>query len=378
MALIDPVIAIIETQANTAGIEKAQAGFAGLNLSTLALGAALGGLILVGKAAIDNTEAQSKAHLDLQQAAAASKENYGQLQSAFDQWAETNKRYIPDQYAAEGALAAFVRAGASAPDALQELNDALDLSTIRSIDLGSAQQSITLALAGNSKGLKVLGITTEEYNAIMKDKTLTTEQKHADLLALIESKTKDGRKAQSDLTQSTQAMNKDWQDVTTRIGPPLLQLITWIVGKVDDLITGLDNLGHNKDWNKALSGGLGDLQNILIDVVKGFETVVGDVQWLIQEGGKVGNAFSALGGGIRGITGTRAGGGSVSAGNSYLVGERGPELFTPGASGSITPNGGGGTTINLTIQGGMFMDHGPTLDAITNAILRGARYRPGT
>ncbi|TXH19015.1 MAG: hypothetical protein E6R03_01210 [Hyphomicrobiaceae bacterium] len=34
----------------------------------------------------------------------------------------------------------------------------------------------------------------------------------------------------------------------------------------------------------------------------------------------------------------RAAGGPVSAGSSYLVGEAGPEIFTPKASGSITPN----------------------------------------
>lgn len=39
--------------------------------------------------------------------------------------------------------------------------------------------------------------------------------------------------------------------------------------------------------------------------------------------------------------GFRAHGGPVSAGTSYVVGERGPELFTPSASGQITPNGGG-------------------------------------
>ena len=36
--------------------------------------------------------------------------------------------------------------------------------------------------------------------------------------------------------------------------------------------------------------------------------------------------------------GPRAEGGPVSGGSSYLVGERGPELFTPGTSGNITPN----------------------------------------
>ena len=49
-----------------------------------------------------------------------------------------------------------------------------------------------------------------------------------------------------------------------------------------------------------------------------------------------GGGFRGLLGGIFG--GFRAEGGPVMAGRSYVVGERGPELFTPGASGQITSN----------------------------------------
>jgi hypothetical protein len=50
----------------------------------------------------------------------------------------------------------------------------------------------------------------------------------------------------------------------------------------------------------------------------------------------------------------RALGGPVMNGESYIVGERGPELFTPNTNGSITrnsdlPMGGGTTNINFTI-----------------------------
>jgi hypothetical protein len=41
----------------------------------------------------------------------------------------------------------------------------------------------------------------------------------------------------------------------------------------------------------------------------------------------------------------KAAGGPVSAGQSYYVGEQGPELFTPGSNGSISPNGGGITNV---------------------------------
>ncbi len=47
-------------------------------------------------------------------------------------------------------------------------------------------------------------------------------------------------------------------------------------------------------------------------------------------------SFSGGGGG--GVSGARAMGGSVESGKTYLVGERGPELFTPSFSGNITPN----------------------------------------
>jgi hypothetical protein len=52
------------------------------------------------------------------------------------------------------------------------------------------------------------------------------------------------------------------------------------------------------------------------------------------------------------VEGARASGGPVMGGGTYLVGERGPELFTPSSSGNITANnalGGGGGTINITV-----------------------------
>jgi len=48
----------------------------------------------------------------------------------------------------------------------------------------------------------------------------------------------------------------------------------------------------------------------------------------------------------------KAEGGSVKGGRSYLVGERGPEMFTPGVSGMITPNHalGGGTNVVVNVD----------------------------
>ncbi|WP_210415334.1 hypothetical protein [Leptospira fluminis] len=46
----------------------------------------------------------------------------------------------------------------------------------------------------------------------------------------------------------------------------------------------------------------------------------------------------------------KASGGPVSAGKTYLVGERGPELFSPGSSGKILPNGTFGGSNSIVIQ----------------------------
>jgi hypothetical protein len=71
----------------------------------------------------------------------------------------------------------------------------------------------------------------------------------------------------------------------------------------------------------------------------------GDFGTTKKIGGVVGDLFSWASGLFGG---GRASGGSASAGTTYLVGERGPELFTPKNSGTITPNGA--FTPNVTVN----------------------------
>lgn len=90
------------------------------------------------------------------------------------------------------------------------------------------------------------------------------------------------------------------------------------------------------------------------------------------------------------IMGRRAMGGPVTSGQSYLVGENGPEIFTPGASGGITPNNqiSGGVTIvqNINVTTGvqqtvraeimtlMPQIAGAAKAAVADAKLRGGSY----
>jgi lambda family phage tail tape measure protein len=51
--------------------------------------------------------------------------------------------------------------------------------------------------------------------------------------------------------------------------------------------------------------------------------------------------------------GGKAAGGPVTGGTTYLVGERGPELFMPGRNGTIVPNGAmGGTNVTVNVDAG--------------------------
>lgn len=81
---------------------------------------------------------------------------------------------------------------------------------------------------------------------------------------------------------------------------------------------------------------------IIAQVIDGFRTV-------ISLGAKIGGFV----GGIFG--GGKAAGGPVAGGTTYLVGEQGPELFTPSGSGTIIPNGkfggSGSNVINITVNG---------------------------
>jgi len=115
-----------------------------------------------------------------------------------------------------------------------------------------------------------------------------------------------------------------------------------VIGKI--LGTAFDVLGS------AISFVIGLFANLVSVVNSAFNAIKNIVNFI-----KNNPVTQAIGGAIDNVFGGgRAMGGPVSRGTSYVVGERGPELFVPNASGKIIPNGGstsGGNTINLTVNG---------------------------
>ena len=102
----------------------------------------------------------------------------------------------------------------------------------------------------------------------------------------------------------------------------------------------------------------------IIDAIEGTKTLGETALGIVKDLGRqflrfgINQAFGALGstGGILGklFGGGKASGGTVQGGRSYMVGERGPELFTPGRTGSIAPSGsfgGANVTVNVDASG---------------------------
>jgi tape measure domain-containing protein len=104
---------------------------------------------------------------------------------------------------------------------------------------------------------------------------------------------------------------------------------------------------------------LRNVANILLQF--GVNTALGGLSTV----GGTGSIFGKLFGGFR------ASGGTVKAGSSYMVGERGPELFTPARSGSIAPSGsfsGANVTVNVDASGTQAQGNQPNAKLLGQAI----------
>ena len=129
----------------------------------------------------------------------------------------------------------------------------------------------------------------------------------------------------------------------------LEQLINSTGNALNNVLGGaIDNIiNKTQSWQSVLSSLLGQLGGLLMQV--GFSML----------GGNDGKGLFSI---LSGNFGKRAGGGPVSVGSPYLVGERGPELFVPGTGGSVVPTqdlrsamngggaGGGSPVLNMSFQ----------------------------
>lgn len=110
---------------------------------------------------------------------------------------------------------------------------------------------------------------------------------------------------------------------------------------------GIGNILSGKDFGKGIlqvfSGLLQAIGQALIQfgiVKKGLDAILGPSGIAIPGATAIGLGILAIASAqlVKNFGGAREKGGPVSGNKSYLVGERGPELFVPSVSGSIVPN----------------------------------------
>jgi hypothetical protein len=126
------------------------------------------------------------------------------------------------------------------------------------------------------------------------------------------------------------------------IAKVIRDVVAPVIGKV--LGTAFDTLGTAISFVIGLFSQLVNVVNTAFNAIRNIVNFIKNNPVTQAVGGAIDNIFG----------GGRANGGPVNAGTSYVVGERGPELFVPNTAGTIVPNGGSGgrgNTINLTVNG---------------------------
>lgn len=131
-----------------------------------------------------------------------------------------------------------------------------------------------------------------------------------------------------------------------------------------------------KDTIKSASDYINNIINQAIQAVNNAISAVSNLASRV--GSSISGAVTSV---VNTVTGKKAGGGTVEAGRTYLVGEKGPELFVPNGGGSIIANGSGigGSNVMVDMRGGVFLDRTVAVQ-IGDMIIRRLReiHRIGT
>jgi hypothetical protein len=252
-----------------AGVEQAKGGLAGLGIAGLAAGAALVGLGIAAKSAINIAEDHAKAELDLAQAVATTKLNLGQQQTLLTNFMQTNRDYISNQSDVINSYAQLLRTGLDQVQVQRVMNDALDLAALKGISYTDAVQALSNAEFGRMRGLIDLGITTAKYTDANGNLVLA-QHSVAQSMAEVDAKLSKGRDTLTPLTRATNDLSNDWQDLAIKAGTPLIEVLGKVAGGLDDVLTSLQGASNNAFW--------GGLSKKLVDSGIDFE------RWMLSMG----------------------------------------------------------------------------------------------
>jgi uncharacterized protein YijF (DUF1287 family) len=262
-----------------------------------------------------------------------------------------NRAFIAEQSRLNGLMAeqlaleteiARVKADAERSDVVISEQQALDIARQRL----AAEERRAQVKASDKSASKTAKDAEREREAVLQ---LINELEHEyDMLGL----TAEQKAVANALRRAGAAATAAERDEITRLITATMEEQAQI-DALNELMSELGNIGK-----AAIQGIVQALADGKIEASE-FQDILGNVL------GMAGNfflnqAFGGLGGGGGGIIGAlfgkRAMGGPVTAGQPYLVGERGPEMIVPSRSGYVVPNNqlggmGGGISISIDARG---------------------------
>lgn len=250
----------------------------------------------------------------------------------------------------------------------------------------SATDVLIKAILGERDGLVALGIKVSEAQVQAElarrgqDKLTGSalEQAKAQVtLALITGKSKDALnsystsndKASRKLNTVKARIRDKWQEIKIKLLPVIEKLWGMIDEHVVPAIQKFVNWLGSKQGQRAMDRFVKSVGKI-IDAVVTLIGWIGDaIGWLerLFTFGDISPAMAQVRQNVRDIGG-RAHGGPVESGRSYVVGERGPELFTPDVGGRITPNDELGGVGGGQFEGNLYLDSGAFLGVVRGEI----------
>lgn len=160
------------------------------------------------------------------------------------------------------------------------------------------------------------------------------------------------------------------------------QLAAYWTGTFTGAIATLkDSIGEGQGALESMGAAVSGLTGQFTALVMAIQQVVAEyiaMNKILNGGDYSGGGGASKGNGIDPSDLFRASGGPVRGGQSYVVGEDGPEWFTPSRSGYIRPNSElagakGDTIINVTFEGDVIGDERSIRDLVGKAVKAGIR-----
>lgn len=347
----------------TGALSKTVPVLAGVGAGVAVLGSAL-------KAAAEDEAEQKKLATTIMNVAEATAADV----EATEKWIDARQRAtgIADSEM-RPALDALLRGTGSLDTSTELLTLAMDIATGTGKNLTDVAYALSAAYTGNMRGLQSL---SPEMKTMIKD-GMDAQQAFAYLSEVfknqtsIQAETFGGKMARLKI-----AMDEAMESLGAALMPTAIKFVNWLTAEgipwIERTAASVKAWWEEQDELREHIKGAGEqVQEFIEDVKTLIEWIRDAVEWV----DRLGEKFKSLPGadfkgtdipgvdtlakkGLIDIIRGKASGGPVAGGTPYVVGEKGPELFVPGRSGTIIPNGGhvtSGQTVVLNIDGRSFM-----------------------